>query len=98
MVKNRPADAGDTRDMGEIPGLGRCPGEGNGYPLQYSCLGNPMDRSLVCCTPWGLKRVGHNGVTGHACMHAHVFWTLSYSSALGVTTLKTFFRNYILLG
>ena len=31
-------------DLGSIPGLGRCPGEGNGYPLQYSCLENPMDR------------------------------------------------------
>ena len=40
VVKNLPANA---RDMGLIPGLGRSPGEGNGYPLQYSCLGNPMD-------------------------------------------------------
>ena len=35
---------GDTRKVGLIPGLGRCPGEGNGNPLQFSCLGNPMDR------------------------------------------------------
>ena len=41
MVKNLPANA---EDMGLIPGLGRSPGEGNGYPVQYSCLGNPMDR------------------------------------------------------
>ena len=41
MVKNPPANAGDS---GLTPGLGRSPGEGNGYPLQYSCLGNPMDR------------------------------------------------------
>ena len=40
MVKNSPANA----DVGSIPGLGRSPGEGKGYPLQYSCLGNPMDR------------------------------------------------------
>ena len=38
-----PANAGDTGDMGSIPGLGRSPGEGNGNPLQYSCLENPMD-------------------------------------------------------
>ena len=44
MVKNPPANAGDTRDMGSIPGLGRAPREGNGNPLQYSCLENPMDR------------------------------------------------------
>ena len=41
VVKNPPANEGD---MGSIPGLGRSPGEGNGNPLQYSCLGNPMDR------------------------------------------------------
>ena len=41
VVKNPPADAGDT---GLIPGSGRSPGEGNGSPLQYSCLENPMDK------------------------------------------------------
>ena len=40
-VKNPPANAGDA---GSMPGLGRSPGEGNGNPLQYSCLGDPMDR------------------------------------------------------
>ena len=44
VVKNLPAKAGDVRDMGSIPGSGRSPGEGNGNPLQYSCLENPMDR------------------------------------------------------
>ena len=44
VVKNPPAKAGDSRDMGLIPGLGRSPGEGNGNPLQYSWLRNPMDR------------------------------------------------------
>ena len=44
MVKNLHANAGDTEDMGSIPELGRSPGGGNGNPLQYSCLGNPMDR------------------------------------------------------
>ena len=43
MVKNLPANAGDTRDAGSIPGLARSPGEGNGYALQYSCPENPMD-------------------------------------------------------
>ena len=43
MVKNSPANAGATGDSGLIPGLGRSPGEGNGNPLQYSCLENPMD-------------------------------------------------------
>ena len=44
MVKNPPANAGDIRDASSIPGLGRSPGEGNGNPLQYFCLENPMDR------------------------------------------------------
>ena len=44
VVKNPPANAGDLRDVGSIPGSGRSPGEGHRNPLQYSCLGNPMDR------------------------------------------------------
>ena len=44
VVKNLPGNAGDIRDMSLIPGFGRSPGEGNSKPLQYSCLGNPMDR------------------------------------------------------
>ena len=42
--KNPPANAGDIRDMGSIPGLGRYPGGGHGNPFQYSCLEKPMDR------------------------------------------------------
>ena len=44
VIKNPPANAGDIRDSGLIPGLGRSPGGGQGIPLQYSCLENPMDR------------------------------------------------------
>ena len=44
MVKNPPANGGDTRDAGLIPGSGRSPGGGHGNPLWYSCLDNPMDR------------------------------------------------------
>ena len=43
-VKDLPANAGDTRDTGSIPGSGKSPGVGNGKPLQYSCLENTMDR------------------------------------------------------
>ena len=43
-VKNPPASAGDVRDTGSIPRLGRSPGRGNGNSLQYSCLENPMDQ------------------------------------------------------
>ena len=60
MVKNPPANAGlmspDIRDVGSIPGLGRCPGGGHGNPLQYSCLENPHgQRSLVDYSPGGRK-------------------------------------------
>ena len=44
VVNNPPANTGDIRDTGLIPGLGRSSGEGNGNPLQYSCLENPMDK------------------------------------------------------
>ena len=43
-VKNPPASAGDARDVGSIPGSGRCPGGGKGSPLQQSCPENPVDR------------------------------------------------------
>ena len=46
MVKNLPANVGDVRDAGLIPGLGRTPGGGPGNPLQYSCQENPMDRRV----------------------------------------------------
>ena len=44
MIKNPPGNAGDVRDMGSTPGLGRSSGGGHGKPLQYSCLENLMDR------------------------------------------------------
>ena len=56
MVKNPPADAGDARDMDLILGLGRYPGEENGNPLQYSCLGNPMDREAWWATVPGVTK------------------------------------------
>ena len=44
VVKDPPANAGDTGDLGSVPGLRRFSGEGDGNPFQHSCLGNPMDR------------------------------------------------------
>ena len=55
MVKNPPANAGDA---GSIPGLGRSPGEGNGNPLQYTCLGNPMDKGAWWATVHGVTKSG----------------------------------------
>ena len=56
MVKNLPANAGDTEDAGLISGLRRCPGVGNGNPLQYSCLGNAMDRGAWQATVHGVAK------------------------------------------
>ena len=56
LVKNLPANAGDTRDVSSIPGLERSPGEGNGNPLQYSYLENPMDRGAWQATVRGVTK------------------------------------------
>ena len=53
---NSPANAGDTGDVDLIPGSGRSPVEGNGNPLQYSCLGNPMDRGDWWATVHGITK------------------------------------------
>ena len=55
-VKNLPANAEDAGDMGLIPGLGRSPGEGNGNPLQYSCVENSMDRGAWQATVHGVAK------------------------------------------
>ena len=52
-------------DLGSIPELGRSPGEGNGYPLQYSCLENSLDRGAWWAIVHGLQRVGHNWGTNN---------------------------------
>ena len=59
-VKESACNAGDTRDAGSDPGLGRCPGGGHGNPLQYSCLENPMTEEPGGLQSLGLQRVGHN--------------------------------------
>ena len=56
MVKNLPANARDIRDTGSTPGSGRSPGEGNGNPLQDSCLENPVDRGAWGVTVHGVTK------------------------------------------
>ena len=56
VLKNSPVNAGDTGDAGLIPESGRSPGGGNGKALQYSCLGNPMDRGAWKATGHGVTK------------------------------------------
>ena len=75
VVKNPSSDAGDSREVSSVPGWGRSPGGGNGSPLRYSCLGNPMDRGAwraivpggaKCQTLWSKQWGGGGGVGGLA--------------------------------
>ena len=79
MVKNLPANAGDIRDVGSIPGLGRSPGLGNGNPFQYICLENPMDRRDWRATVHG---VAESDMTEHACINTHTLHRVDKWDAL----------------
>ena len=69
-----PASAGDIKDAGSMPGLGRPPGEGNGNPLQSSCLENPTDRGAWKATVHGVTKIGtrlndsHNNNNNNGCI------------------------------
>ena len=69
MVKNLNANGGDAN---AIPELGSSPAEGNGYPLQHSCLENSMDRRAWKVQSMGSQRVGHNGVTNTFTFSFHI--------------------------
>ena len=56
MVNNLPVNVGDVKDMGSNPGSGKSPGGGRGNPLQYSCLGNPMNRGAWWATILGVVK------------------------------------------
>ena len=77
VVKNPFANAGES---GLIPGSGRSPGVGNGNPLQYSCLGNPLDRRASGLQSMGSQRVGHDLVTKQRQQQQQCFYkrTLNY--------------------
>ena len=66
--KELPVNAGDARSMGLIPGLGRSPGEGNGNPLQYSCLENSMDREAWQAIVHGVSK-SRTRLSMHDTMH-----------------------------
>ena len=65
VVKNLSANAGDARDADSTPGLIRSPGVGNVNPLQYSCMGNSMDRGAWWAPPWGHKESDMTEHTHH---------------------------------
>ena len=74
VVKNLPASAGDIRDAGLIPGLGRSPGGGHSNPLRYSCLENPMDRGSWWATVHGVAReldMTEHTLNTHTSTHTH---------------------------
>ena len=85
MSKESTCNARDIGDLGLILGSGRSPGGGNDNPLQYSCLGNPMDRrSLVGYSPWESQRVGH---AKHK--HRQITWTKPiYTNACFLSSLS----------
>jgi len=66
LIKNPSANAGDLRDVGLIPGSGSSPGEGNGNPLQYSCLEDPMDRGAGWATVHGVTESDMTEAIWHA--------------------------------
>ena len=70
VVKNLPANAGDAAS---VPGLGRPPGEGNGTPLQYSCLGNSMDRGAWQAIAHGVAKVRHDLVTEKQHIYIYIY-------------------------
>ena len=70
VLKNSPANAGDIRDVGSIPGSGRSPGGGHANPLQYSCLENPMDRGAWQAIAHGVAKT-RTQLTQVSTQHTH---------------------------
>ena len=85
VVKNPPANAGNT---GSNPGSGRSPGGGNGNPLQYSCLENPMDRGAWWATVHGIARVRHDIVQQLSSNNCILFYTSQYCTIVIFDNLK----------
>ena len=83
VVKNSPASAGDARDMGLTPGLGRSPGN----PLQYACLGNPMDRGGWRATVHGVAK-GQTQLRAHTYTHTSVLCQRQLSPHLETSSLR----------
>ena len=87
VVKSLPASSGDARDVGSIPRLGRFPGVGNGNPLHYSCLENPMDRRPWWATVHGVAK-SQTWLSNCASMHAHTGRTKGHGLETGMRQLS----------
>ena len=74
VVKNLSASVGDIGDTGSVPSLGRSPGVGNGNPLQYSCLGNPMDKGTWQATVHRVAKSETQLKRQHTHIHPHIFF------------------------
>ena len=73
VLKNLPANAGDSGDVGSIPSSGRSPGVVNGNTLQYSCLRNPMDQGALWATVHGVTK-SQIWLNTHSCLSNMNFW------------------------
>ena len=73
VMKNLPANAGDARDTGLLPGSGRRPGGGNGSQFQDPCLGNPMDSGACWATVYGSQRVRLDLTTEQECICVYIY-------------------------
>ena len=71
VIKNPPASVGDLRDMGSVPESGRSPGEGNGYSLQFTCLGNPGTEEPGRLQSMGSQRIVHGLVSKEQFLNMH---------------------------
>ena len=99
VVKKLPANAGDARNTGSVLGLGRSPREGNGYPLQYSCLGKShRQRSLADYSPWGRKESDMKLATKHqqwhllsSCLQTRALCKLAFHRGKGINCIICWF-------
>ena len=88
-------------DLGMIPGLGRSPGKGNGSPLYYSCLGNPMDRGASQVTIHGVARVGNDLDTkpwhtfsNHLAKFQNFYWNFNWDALNILVYLEAYDKGY----
>ena len=89
VVKNPPSNSGHAGDTGLIYVSGRSPGEGNGNPLQYSCLESPMDRGACWATVHG---VAESGTTEHACLRL-LTWLERRDKAIGISEINIWWQK-----